>query len=206
MCVCVCVHVRACVEWIYQTQDRVPSWAYGNEFSDLIKGGEFLEWLVDHQLPQNDAVPRSWFCFSRFQIETFFPTWPISTGPTLLWVLLDFLQVIVTANVCLAPVIDCSISPTCGVRRNTGRASGGALDRRLSVKGGEREREKKLYLNFASSPSISKNASPRDVRYQSIDETLHLHSHIIRRVDKFQTNAEAPLAAKIMACWQVRHT
>ena len=58
----------------------------------------------------------------------------------------------------------------------------------------------KLYLNFASSPSISTNASPRDVRCQSIDETLHLHSHIFRRAAKFQIKAEAPSAAKIIAC------
>ena len=63
-----------CVEWIYQIQDGVRSWAYGNEFSDPIKGGEFLEWLFDHQLPHKDAVPGSWFCFSRFQIEAFYPT------------------------------------------------------------------------------------------------------------------------------------
>ena len=38
---------------------------------------------------------------------------------------------------CLAPVIDCQTSTTRGIRRNIGRASGGALGRRLSVKQGE---------------------------------------------------------------------
>jgi hypothetical protein len=48
--------------------------------------------------------------------------------------LLDFIKVIVTAIVRLASVVECQASPTRSVRRNAGRASGGALDRRLTVK------------------------------------------------------------------------
>jgi hypothetical protein len=58
--------------------------------------------------------------------------------------LLDFLNVTVTVTICLPPVIDCSTSPTCGVQRNAGTASGGALDRRLSVE------QKKRHPIFAS--------------------------------------------------------
>jgi hypothetical protein len=42
-------------------------------------------------------------------------------------------DVVITAIVWFAPVTDCN-SPTCGVRRNAVRASGGAMDWRLSVK------------------------------------------------------------------------
>lgn len=48
--------------------------------------------------------------------------------------LLDFLTVVITEIVFLAPVIECQTSPTRGVRRSAGRASGEMLDRRLSVK------------------------------------------------------------------------
>jgi hypothetical protein len=48
--------------------------------------------------------------------------------------LLDFLTVAITEIVFLAPVIEFQTSPTRGVRRNAGRASGEMLDRRLSVK------------------------------------------------------------------------
>ena len=57
-------------------------------------------------------------------------------APTLLCnvCLLDFLNVITTAIVCLAPVYHCKTSPTRGVGGNAGRTSDGALDRRLLVK------------------------------------------------------------------------
>jgi hypothetical protein len=48
--------------------------------------------------------------------------------------LLHFLNSIITSIVCLAPVVECLTSLTGGVRQNAGRASGGALGRRLSVK------------------------------------------------------------------------
>jgi hypothetical protein len=51
-----------------------------------------------------------------------------------LLVLLHFLKVIITAIISLALVIDYSNSPTRGIRRNGGRRSGGALDRRLLFK------------------------------------------------------------------------
>lgn len=35
----------------------------------------------------------------------FFPTWPISTGPTLWWVLLQYTMFLIKAIFCLAPVI-----------------------------------------------------------------------------------------------------
>jgi hypothetical protein len=54
--------------------------------------------------------------------------------------LLHFLHVTITAIACLAPVTDCS--PTRRLRRNAGRASGGALGRRLSAK----EEKNTLYL------------------------------------------------------------
>ena len=66
-------------------------------------------------------------------IRCIFPTWPINTGPTLYSVFIRFLKVIVTETVCLAPVIDCSTSPTCSLGHNASRASGGALDRLLST-------------------------------------------------------------------------
>jgi hypothetical protein len=47
--------------------------------------------------------------------------------------LVDFLNVIVTAIVVLAPVTDCQTSPTRDERHKVVRASGGALARRLSV-------------------------------------------------------------------------
>jgi hypothetical protein len=100
--------------------------------------------------------------------------------------LLDFLQVIVTAT--FQPSRHAAYDATLAERR---------VERWTSA---YQSRGGKLYLNLASSPSISKNAPPRDVRYQSIDETLHLHSYIIQRVDTFQTKAEAPPAAKIIAC------
>jgi len=46
---------------------------------------------------------------------------------------LDFVKVI-TAIVSMAPVIDCKTSPRCDARGNVGRASGGAMGGRLSVK------------------------------------------------------------------------
>ena len=48
--------------------------------------------------------------------------------------LLDFLTVIIIAIICLAAVINCHTSSTCGVRRNAGRVSGRETGRGLSVK------------------------------------------------------------------------
>ena len=48
--------------------------------------------------------------------------------------LLDLLKVIITATVCLVPIMTCDTSPTRGVQRH----AGGELGRRLSVKQGEK--------------------------------------------------------------------
>jgi hypothetical protein len=58
------------------------------------------------------------------------PAGIVGAGPTLRWVLLEFIKGIITVNFCLAPVVDYETSPKSRVRRN----AGGALGRRFSVK------------------------------------------------------------------------
>ena len=57
-----------------------------------------------------------------------------SASPTLYRVLLDFLNLVINAIICLVTVIDCQTSLTRGVRRNAGTVVGAVLDRCLSVK------------------------------------------------------------------------
>jgi hypothetical protein len=78
--------------------------------------------------------------------------------------LFDSLKVIITAIVCLSPFIDNQTSPTCGVRRNAGRASGGALGQRLSVK------QKKTTLCICD--DIWKTARLRLTHYERKGEAL----------------------------------
>jgi hypothetical protein len=55
----------------------------------------------------------------------------------------DFLRVLLTVIVCLAPIIACYTSLTHGVRFSAGSVSGGALGRTLSVK---QEKRNALYI------------------------------------------------------------
>jgi hypothetical protein len=59
--------------------------------------------------------------------------------------LLNCTKTIIIAIVSLAPVADCQITSTGGVQNNAGRASGGALDRRFSVK---QEKEHPIFVHL----------------------------------------------------------
>jgi hypothetical protein len=90
-----------------------------NNLSHISQNGKEFVWLSDSSLLS--AGFRVW--------GVSFPAWPISASPTLCEFVLDFQKVVITAVICLAPVIDCYTSTRGGIRRNVGRASGGALDR-----------------------------------------------------------------------------
>jgi hypothetical protein len=64
--------------------------------------------------------------FYIWEIQDFFVYMTDQRLPSTSVCFINFLKVIITAIVCLAPVIDCSISPRCEVLRNAGRASGKA--------------------------------------------------------------------------------
>ena len=73
------------------------------------------------------TVHAVWPVFDSWQGEGlyvgifFFPR-PTSSRLTLQWVFTEILKAIITAIVCIAPVIDCWTSLTDGVRRNAGKA------------------------------------------------------------------------------------
>ena len=78
-----------------------------------------------------------WFCVPKADIMQ------VNTGCSIFFLLdryvpaghsSELINLIITAIVCLALVIDCEASPTRGVWRNTGIDSGEAMDRLLSVK------------------------------------------------------------------------
>lgn len=66
--------------------------------------------------------------------------------------LLQFLKVIISAIVCLSPVIDCEAFLRLRIILNAGGVSGGALGRRLSFKQGGR---KILYVDIVSNTFLN---------------------------------------------------